>query len=66
MSKLESIEGQVKQLTIEELQAFREWFAEFDAQSWDRQIEADARAGKLDALAEQALRHDKAGRTTEL
>jgi hypothetical protein len=31
MSRLESVENEVKQLNAEELRAFREWFAEFDA-----------------------------------
>jgi len=66
MSRLEELEGQVKQLTAEELQKFREWFAQFDAEVWDRQFESDAQSGKLDELAARALRDHKAGRTTEL
>jgi hypothetical protein len=66
MSRLETIEVQVKQLSADELRAFREWFVQFDAAAWDRQIEADARNGKLDALADRALRDHQAGKTTEL
>ena len=66
MSRIETIEGQVKELSPEELSAFRAWFAEFDAESWDRQLESDARTGKLDGLAERALRDHAAGRSTEL
>jgi hypothetical protein len=51
MSSLESLEGQAKQLSSEELKAFREWFAAFDAEAWDLQFEADVRSGKLDELA---------------
>ncbi len=36
--------------------ALRDWFATFDAESWDRQMEADAREGKLERLSEGALR----------
>jgi predicted esterase len=36
------------------LAEFRRWFAEFDAVSWDRQLEADLSAGKLDALLTEA------------
>ena len=39
---------------------------EFDADAWDRQIEKDVRDGRLDALAEEALRDLDSGRTTEL
>ena len=56
MSQLENIESQVKELSPKELAAFREWFAQFDAEVWDRQFEADVKSGKLDNLAERALR----------
>ena len=41
MSKIENIEREVQKLTPAELEAFRRWFYEFDAQAWDRQIEED-------------------------
>jgi hypothetical protein len=66
MSRVEQIESQIKDLTSKELQSLRAWFAEYDAQIWDRQLEADVRAGKLDRLAEDALREHEAGRSTEL
>jgi len=66
MSKVKDIENQVKELSSEELAAFREWFAQFDAEAWDRQFEADAKAGKLDGLAERALRDHAAGRSKPL
>lgn len=66
MSRLENVEVQIKELTAEELRAFREWFVQFDADAWDCQIEADGRDGKLDALADRALHDHQAGRTTDL
>jgi len=66
MGKIEDLERQIKQLSAEELAEVRRWYAEFDAQSWDRQFEADVKAGKLDALAEKALRAHAAGQTTKL
>jgi len=66
MSKLENIEGQVKQLTPEELRAFRDWFNSFDAEAWDAQFESDVQSGKLDKFADQALRDYEAGRATKL
>ena len=65
MKKVEEIENQVQDLSPEELTAFREWFAKFDAENWDRQIESDVKAGKLDRLAKQSLRDHEAGRSTE-
>jgi len=66
MSKVEKIENQVRALSAEELAAFRKWFREFDAEAWDREIEADALAGKLDALADRALSAYRSGKTTSL
>jgi hypothetical protein len=66
MSRVETLEGQIKALTAQELQAFREWFVEFDAEVWDRQFESDAQSGKLDELAARALRDHETGQATEL
>ena len=66
MSQLQDIESQIKELSPKELAAFREWFAEFDAEVWDRQFEADVKSGKLDNVAERALRDHDAGRSTDL
>jgi hypothetical protein len=66
MDKVENIEQQIQALSPEELAQLRAWFLEFDWAAWDRQIERDVRAGRLDALAEKALRDDAAGNTTLL
>ncbi len=63
MSKVESLEDEVARLTPQELAAFREWFAKYDADAWDRQIESDVRAGKLDRLAAEALAAHDRGQT---
>ena len=49
------------QLSQEDLAKFRTWFAEFDAADWDRQFEADVAEGRLDALAEKALKDLRKG-----
>ena len=64
MSSVNEIEEAVLRLTPAELDAFRAWFAEFDATAWDRQIEDDVAAGRLDALADEALEDHRAGRCT--
>jgi hypothetical protein len=66
MNTVAEIQDAVRQLSPEELAKFRAWFAEFDAELWDRQIEEDAAAGRLDALAREAIRHYREGLTTEL
>jgi hypothetical protein len=65
MSRVETIEKQIEALSADELANFRRWFQEFDAAVWDRQIEGDARTGKLDALADEALRDHRSGKSTE-
>ena len=64
MTRIE-IERAVEQLSPEELAKFRQWFLEFDAAAWDAQIEADAAAGKFDALAEESLTEYRAGKARD-
>ena len=66
MSNLQEIEQAISQLSAEELANFRAWFAEFDAEIWDRQFEEDVAAGRLDSLAQRALQHLSEGRCTDL
>lgn len=66
MSKIEQIEKEVQGLKPDELQAFRKWFWDFDAEVWDRQFEKDALAGKLDLLAEAAIKSYKSGHCSEI
>jgi hypothetical protein len=66
MGKIEKIEQEVEALSPEELAQFRAWFLEYDWAAWDRQIERDSRAGRLDAPAAKALRDHAAGKTTPL
>ncbi len=46
MTKVESLEKEIAQLSPQELRAFRRWFAEFDAELWDQELERDVAAGK--------------------
>ena len=62
---VQHIEDAVRQLSRDELADFRAWFAEFDAVAWDRQFEADASAGRLDWLVQEALQDLREGRCTE-
>ena len=65
MRRIEEIERAVEELSREELARFREWFAGFDARTWDRELDDDDAAGRLDELAEGALRDHRSGETTE-
>ena len=66
MTKLEKIEQDIASLSASDVAKLAEWFAEFHADLWDKQIEADANTGKLDALADRALADHRAGKSTPL
>ena len=66
MTTTEDIEKAVERLAPRELARFRAWFEAFDAEQFDAAIERDAHAGKLDALADEALAPHRAGRSREL
>jgi hypothetical protein len=66
MTTVQEIEKAVTLLPKPELNRFRRWFETFDANVWDRQFEEDVQAGKLDHLADQALKDLREGRCIEL
>jgi len=66
MTEIEKLEKRIESLSPEELSKFRNWFIEFDARLWDRQIEADSKDGKLDRIVNSALADYKSGRSKEI
>jgi len=66
MNKIEKIGREIRGFSPSELAAFRKWFHGFDAEAWDRQLEDDVQAGKLDPLAEAALKAWECGRCREI
>jgi hypothetical protein len=66
MNKVEKIGREIQEFSPAELAAFRKWFREFDAEEWDRQIMEDVQTGKLEALAEAALKTYASGRCEEM
>lgn len=63
MRKIKEIEKQIQKLSREEVAELREWFLEQDWKTWDTQIEADIKAGKLDRLVYEAEAEYAAGTT---
>ena len=59
---LTELETAVAQLPAEDLTAFSRWFEEYLADAWDRRIEADILAGRLDEAGQQADADFEAGR----
>lgn len=66
MTKLEQIEKSITELSPEELKAFAAWFEALQADIWDRQIEADIKAGRLDKLVAEARAEIAAGKLRDL
>lgn len=66
MSTLEDLEQKIRNLPPEELAKFRAWFIEFDHLLWDKQIEADSKSGRLDALVSDALADYRGGKAREI
>ena len=63
---VQEIETAITKLPTQELAQLASWFEEFQADQWDQQIEADALAGRLDALGQQADREFEAGHCRRL
>jgi hypothetical protein len=66
MTTVAHITAAVRRLSRRELARFRAWFINYDAAEWDRQLEADVAAGRLDTLIRNAQRDHSAGRTRVL
>ena len=66
MTRVEELELAVAALPEEEYDRFRGWFMERDWEKWDRQIEADAEAGRLDFLVQEAVEAKRENRLRDL
>ena len=66
MSTLPELQEAVRRLSRSEMWRFKEWLEEYAADDWDREIEADAASGRLQAgfadLIAEAKRDVAAGR----
>jgi hypothetical protein len=63
MSRVKELEAAIGDLPRAERFALIAWIKEQFADEWDRQIEEDAQAGRLDHLAREARAEYHAGRT---
>ena len=66
MSRLTKIQQQILALPETEYKQLRQWFNELDWEKWDREIEADSDAGKLDFLIAEALEEKEKGTLKDL
>lgn len=54
MNLIQKIEAAIMQLSEDEMYQLSNWLQEYLDNVWDRQIEADAKSGRLDQLIELA------------
>jgi ABC-type phosphate transport system auxiliary subunit len=66
MTKLEQIEKSIAALSDQELKELASWFEELRWQRWDRQLEDDVKAGRLDKFIAEAKAELAAGKTRPL
>ena len=56
MVTVRELEKAVADLSSDKLAEFRAWFESYDAVRWDEQFEKDVQSGKLDQVAEKAIK----------
>ena len=61
MASIAKIQEDILALSETDYLQLRQWFNELDKDEWDRQIEADSNAGKLDFLIAEALEAKEKG-----
>lgn len=66
MSTVAEIENALQALPLAEARKVAGWLQQYLDEKWDRQIDADIAAGKLDRLAEEAVGDYRAGRVKPL
>lgn len=66
MTRLEEVEKVISSLSEKEYREFRRWFLERDWEKWDRQIQENSEAGRLDFLVTEALEAKKSGHLKDL
>ena len=65
MQLYEIIEN-IKKLSAKDLKILLEWIEDYEQKLWDQEFERDVKLGKLDKLAEQAIKDFRAGKCQEL
>jgi hypothetical protein len=66
MTKLEKIEQDIATLPPADVRKLADWLEEYKSDLWDRQMEDDAKSGRLDKFAARALAAHKAGKSKPL
>ncbi len=65
MTRVQALEDEIGKLSPSEFAELREWLLERDWEEWDRQIERDSTAGRLDHLFKEAREARAQGNSTK-
>ena len=66
MSKIDELKADIEGLPRREQAELFRWLSEKDWERWDKEIEADSQAGRLDFLVREAREEKSKGRLKEL
>ena len=66
MSKVDKIKTEIESLPTEEFSELVRWLSEKDWERWDKEIEADSDAGRLDFLVREAAEAKAKGTLKDL
>jgi hypothetical protein len=66
MGSIDEIKSAITHLPEKEFNSFVDWFEKFEEERWDKELEKDIAEGKLDNLADEALKEFDAGKCSEL
>ena len=66
MPTVAEIQQAIMNLPKSDYARLRNWLFEYDWQEWDREFEQDVKAGRLDALAAEAMEAKRQGTLRDL
>jgi hypothetical protein len=66
MSRVDEIKAEIERLPGPEIAELLRWLSDKDWERWDKQIEADCQAGRLDFLIQEARREKAEGKLKDL
>ena len=66
MSKVDQLKAEIERLPGEEFSELFRWLADKDWERWDKEIEADSRAGRVDFLVREARQQKAKGTLKDL
>lgn len=61
MSRIDEIKAKIESLPSDEFAEIFRWLSEKDWEKWDKEIEADSKAGRLDFLVREARKEKAKG-----